>query len=363
MSITAADAEVLLAATEPLPGDLGEAVERLEGIAQGRAFAGQFDADRQPNAATKDAAAIRQVCQAVRQQQAEQPLAERVREEARRKGQEGPLKLTGAMPDFPLPQAEQPEADPELVEDWRDCARYNDRYGMDTDAYLTQMLQNRQDESAAIRQVLKERGETDGQEPQEDPNGPEVTLHLSEIKRLEAERDAYHAQRDKYLQANVDIGKERDEARAEVERLKARTDEDVRAIAEAAMLGYFEGPGCMAVGLPEPSRSSGIKAALAEARKRRPHGTWVAFEKGDQVRSWGPDGIDGKIHDVRLAILVKQGTKHRLEHWGVECATLRPLPPEPEEKCPMGHTYLALKGDKFCRECGVELDVPHAHDL
>jgi len=195
-----------------------------------------------------------------------------------------------------------------------------------------------------------------GQEPQEDPNGPEVTLHLSEIKRLEAERDAYHAQRDKYLQANVDIGKERDEARAEVERLKARTDEDVRAIAEAAMLGYFEGPGCMAVGLPEPSRSSGIKAALAEARKRRPHGTWVAFEKGDQVRSWGPDGIDGKIHDVRLAILVKQGTKHRLEHWGVECATLKPLPPEPEEKCQPGHhTACRAVGDKFCRECGQTL--------
>ena len=134
----------LLAATEPVGGELGEAVNYALGGAT--VLASWFDDSAPKFPITEEelrpimegqAAAIRKVCQAVRQLLAEKRLSQG---------------LVGKWV-FNEQQAEQPEADPELVEYARRVY---------TTECLKRHLKNALQQAASYRQALKERGETDG---------------------------------------------------------------------------------------------------------------------------------------------------------------------------------------------------------
>lgn len=124
---------ILLAATAPVPGDLGEAMEKCEEHSSDLDQWGTENPDLDDDArlvAKEDAAAIRKVCQAVR-------------------------------------QGKQPEVDPELVAGWRkvetETLREELASGKDV---LNRVIPGKvafwEQRNAAIRQVLTERGETDG---------------------------------------------------------------------------------------------------------------------------------------------------------------------------------------------------------
>jgi len=143
MSITADDARDLLAATEPVGGELGEAVERLQQ---------SFDC-RQPHFSIRVRANDLAIAlHALRQQPSEQPEAVMALEQ---RVIPDPESTSGHRIDVLV--VGQPEADPELVAVWRRIILETAGVG-----YVRLQLAHAEKEAAAIRQVLKERGKTDG---------------------------------------------------------------------------------------------------------------------------------------------------------------------------------------------------------
>jgi hypothetical protein len=110
-----------------------------------------------------------------------------------------------------------------------------------------------------------------------------------------------------------------------------RDDADVEAIAEAAAYALATANEKRDPCVTPREMQIVRDAALAEARKRKPHGTWVPFEVGDRVvlvgetRDLKRAGVNG--FPVQSIMIVICGTCYPPEQ-------LKLFPPEPEEENP-----------------------------
>lgn len=132
-----------------------------------------------------------------------------------------------------------------------------------------------------------------------------------------------------------------------------RDDEDARAIARQSIFAYMGWDAQHEV--HENAFGRAMQAALAEARKRRPHGTWVPVEPGDTA-TYTPLPQEGEVLNVGALVMTRGGEAF----WGADHIAVKPLPPESQEKCEQRHEYLARTKWKFCPGCGEKLEVPVA---